>query len=579
MRRTILILLILVLLPSALAEGYTVAETPVFRETLTGETAPLRFYDDLPSVPCLGLNEFYRLMTGTALAVARRGDIYTFTAPDGATAAVDVGAGTLTCDDFLRFTNLMGQVVPGMDNQYLDAPAFVMPDGLEYADPEPVVLDFAKYHIPLHGGDGDVCLPVATLSDVFTNLAYNYVSYNGETLYINSDNRLDPAWLRDPGYVDPIYSRAERPADLAAYAYDELCFAVDTFYGYPGRAELNDDLLALGLDGALQAHSDYSRRCRELLRSQKLGEYALGSQLLSTLLEDGGHTGLDFTDLWSEKPAFADFTADYYLASQADPPDRSAYARSRVNSVAQKLLRQKRRDAYGNDHYAEKGDTAVIWFDSFMYDFDGWQAYYAGEGPRPEGDQMAHVIDGLDRARANPAIHNVVLDVSCNTGGSADMVVAILSLIADVSTFDAENLPIRRVVTQRYRVDRNFDGTFDDSDNDVEYDFNFGVLTSHLSFSCGNLLPSLMHDLGMAVLGERSGGGTCAVELHATPDGFVYQFSSGLGRLVNAQGQPVDDGVPVDAVLTDGEDYSLFYDLDALSQAMNDFVATQSSTE
>ena len=71
----------------------------------------------------------------------------------------------------------------------------------------------------------------------------------------------------------------------------------------------------------------------------------------------------------------------------------------------------------------------------------------------------------------------------------------------------------------------------------------------------------------MAVLGEPSGGGTCAVEEHATPEGFVYQFSSALGRLVDAAGQPIDGGVPVDVPL----DAEHFYDLDAISAAMNAF--------
>jgi C-terminal processing protease CtpA/Prc len=179
------------------------------------------------------------------------------------------------------------------------------------------------------------------------------------------------------------------------------------------------------------------------------------------------------------------------------------------------------------------------------------------------------VIDGLNRAAENPEIKNVVLDVSCNRGGSADMVVAVMSLIADASDFSTENLLTGRVETQRYRVDRNFDGVFDDRDAAVRYDFRFGALTSRYSFSCGNLLPALMRDQGMAVLGETSGGGTCAVEKHAAPEGFVYQFSSGLGRLVDAQGQPIDGGIIPDIPLDEKD----FYSLKALSRAMNDFYA------
>lgn len=556
----------------ALAEDYASKEFPVFREALTEDRVALRFYDDHPNVPCLSLSGYYRLVLGHDMAVENLGDgRYEFTAPDGATAQMDVGAGTLSCADFPRFFNLMDAVCPGMDNQYLDAPAFARPDGLDYAVPAPVTLDLSAYRIPLHGEAEDVWLPLATLSDMFTNLAYLYTSFNGEKVYVNADNRFDPAWQRDPDYATPIYSRAMRDADVAAFAYDELCFAVDTFYGYPGRAPLNDLLAESGLDGALQTYSDASRRCRALLKSEKLGEYAVGSLLLSALLDDGGHSGLDFTALYRDDPAFADFAVDYYMAYENDPPDLSAHIRMREDAMQKKTMQQKRRKAYGNDHYVEKGDTAVIWFDSFMYDFDGWQAYYDGDGPRPEGDQMAHVIDGLERASRSPQVKNVVLDVSCNSGGSADMVAAIMSLIANRPEFTAENLLIGQNAVHRYRVDRNFDGAFDARDAEVRYDLRFGVLTSRLSFSCANLLPSLMRDCGMPVLGETSGGGTCAVAMHATPEGFVYQLSTGLARLVSAEGQPIDGGVPVDIPLTDGSDYSSFYDLDALSAAMNGF--------
>ena len=558
------------------AEGFRVAEAPVFREKLTDEAVALRYYDDMPDVACLGLSEYYRLVLGADMPVEVVADgVYAFTAPDGTVAVLDVNASTLTCADFPRFTNLMAMRAPGMDNQYLDAPAFVRPEGLACADPKPVLLDFAKYRIPVHGEAEDVFLPLNTLSDLFANLSYIYVSFNGENVYVNDDNRMDPAWRRDADYADPIYARAERAPDAAAFAYDELCFAVDTFYGYPGRAPLNDLLREKGLDGALRDYSDDSRRCRALLKSEKLGEYALGSRMLGVLLDDGGHTGFDYAEWYAEKPAFAAFAADYDAAAAGAAPGQAVRARMKRDGTNIKVMQQKRRRAYGNGHYAEKGDTAVIWFDSFMYDFDGWRDFYESGGPRPVNDQMAYVIDGLNRAAENPEIKNVVLDVSCNRGGSADMVVAVMSLIADASDFSTENLLTGRVETQRYRVDRNFDGVFDERDAAVRYDFRFGALTSRYSFSCGNLLPALMKDRGMAVLGETSGGGTCAVEKHAAPEGFVYQFSSAMGRLINARGETIDDGVPVDIPLTDGEDYAAFYDLDALSKAMNRFYAAQ----
>ena len=296
--------------------------------------------------------------------------------------------------------------------------------------------------------------------------------------------------------------------------------------------------------------------------------------MLYSLMEDGGHTGFDFSEFYVESEDNAGFAADFRAAYAADPPDKSAFDASHSLETTQKILRQKRRTALGSGHYAEKGDTAVIWFDSFMYDFAGWLDYYENGGPRPEDDQMAIVIDGLERARSNPEIKNVVLDVSCNGGGTADMVMAIMSLIANESAFTGENLLIQRNITHTYKVDRNFDGVFDARDDDVHYDFHFGILTSRVSYSCGTLLPLLMKQRGMPVLGEDSGGGACAVEKHATPEGFIYQMSSALCRFVDENGVSYDQGVSVDIPLTDGGGYAGFYDVDVLSRAMNAFYGT-----
>ncbi len=127
-------------------------------------------------------------------------------------------------------------------------------------------------------------------------------------------------------------------------------------------------------------------------------------------------------------------------------------------------------------------------------------------------------------------------------------------------------------------------------------DLNFAVLTSGYSYSCGNQLPCLMKDAGVPIIGERSGGGSCSVQRDLTGEGLVYSHSSWISRLVNDAGEEIDDGVPVDVDLleragskkerrvaefdgkrveTELHDYSSFYDLDNLSQVMNEIYATR----
>lgn len=119
-------------------------------------------------------------------------------------------------------------------------------------------------------------------------------------------------------------------------------------------------------------------------------------------------------------------------------------------------------------------------------------------------------------------------------------------------------------------------------------DLRFGVLTSETSFSCGNLLPSTLADAGVVLMGERSGGGSCAVENGVTADGVGWEFSSWRARLTNEAGHDIDDGVPVDVDLlmrvnapseevdmgfgkTEISDYHCFYEIELLSEVMNEY--------
>ncbi len=90
----------------------------------------------------------------------------------------------------------------------------------------------------------------------------------------------------------------------------------------------------------------------------------------------------------------------------------------------------------------------------------------------------------------------------------------------------------------------------------------------------------------------------------ATPDGAMYQISSHRCRLVNKDGEVIDNGVPVDKemlqrdengdVITKiytiqahgGElqevelpDYDAFYDLEAISRFLDDFYGNQALPE
>jgi hypothetical protein len=129
--------------------------------------------------------------------------------------------------------------------------------------------------------------------------------------------------------------------------------------------------------------------------------------------------------------------------------------------------------------------------------------------------------------------------------------------------------------TVELKADRNIDGTIDEADDAVSFDLNFAVLTCASSYSSANLLPQLLHERGIAVLGERSGGGACAMEFCTTADGWQFTISSNT-KVMSDTWESIDDGVPVDVELvevgSDGKrDYSALYDLVVVDQAMRSF--------
>ena len=107
-----------------------------------------------------------------------------------------------------------------------------------------------------------------------------------------------------------------------------------------------------------------------------------------------------------------------------------------------------------------------------------------------------------------------------------------------------------------------------------------------------------MKDDGYLIMGERSGGGGCAVLVQSTGEGMTYRMSAYRGRLVNKDGEGIDNGIPVDIDLipkrSNGEpkyvtvhgvqidaegntgdrrcpDYSEFYNINRLSEEINRF--------
>ena len=572
--------------------SYTERVVPVVTKIAPDGQVTLRFYDSMPNVAYISAADFQSIvLPGSTMTVTHTGaGQYTLANAD-ATATVNINDDVFVSDQFEAFTNQMGLLQPGMANVYYDGMPFVRFKKVSFFPLKAsTTLDLGAYGIDLHAdGKGAVYFPFATLADMYTDLYYHHAGFNGEKVVANlSLNEVNLGYI-DPDYNKTLLKQTTRPADLVDFNYKELCFAMDHFYGYPGRIKYNDALKAKGLDKVLEEDIESGPSIKKLLLSEKLSDYMIGMMGLTGVYYDG-HTAMTITSAMGDPEDTPELYNEYRTGLMANQ-DVMALIMTMVSGLqtmvadgqAVEALRPK---VYGEGvTYVKKGDTAVCVFDSFNERNEkAWKDYYAGNGPMPttentEGDDMVIFLDALKKAAADPEVKNFVIDITANGGGSADIVVAMTSLILGKSYISQDNSLTGQRSIVEYEVDRNFNGQFDAADQDVHYDLNFAVLTSGMSFSCGNLFPSILKDNGIPVMGATSGGGACAIQAMCTADGFCFQISSFRARLNSLEGDNIDTGVTPDIPIdNDGrvevklseenslmvKDYTKYFDIDYL---------------
>ena len=581
--------------------SYTEKVFPVVYKVTPDAQVTLRFYDALPDVPYISVSDFQSIvLPGSTMTVTHTGvGEYTLTNAD-ATAVVNINNDVFVSEDFEAFTNQMGLLQPGMANVYYDGMPFVRYKGVTYTPANvTTTLDMGKYGIDIHAdGKGAVYFPFATLADMYTDLFYHHTGFNGEKVVVNTSvNEVNLSEI-DPTYNEPLLSKKARSESMAAFNYKELCFAMDHFYGYPGRVKYNAQLKAKGLDKVLEEDVENGPEIKQLLLSTSMGEYFTGMMGLFAIYFDG-HTSMEILSqaVGNESEKYADLLAEFTRTQMAHMNFQGmlleAVAPMMSMMQSSMAVAQLRPAAYGQGvTYYKKGNTAVCVFDSFnSRNEKAWKDYYEGKGSMPtventQGDDMVIFLDALKKADADPEVKNLIIDISANGGGSADIVMAMTSLIMDKSYISQDNALTGQRAIVEYEVDRNFDGVFDEKDKDVHYDLNFAVLTSGMSFSCGNLFPSILKDNGIPVMGETSGGGACAIQAMCTADGFCFQISSFRARLNTLAGENIDEGIIPDLpIATDGKtqvevseeeavparDYSKFFDVDYLTKLLSEY--------
>ena len=562
-------------------EGYTEKDIPVYRKSLSGnEKMRCYYFDDMPNVPYVSYETFLKQFYKIDLKVTSSGSgVFNLSrkAEDKKTytAVLNTNKETLTVQNTSGFFEI-NEETEESGSERSEAAPFMKKEFTEKKSGtlKQKVYNFKKNGIDLKNLDDQPMMPLASLSDLYGNEVGSIVIYNGEKIYFDGESTVlnsGKARSDDYGLIQPLID-GTRSADMAEFAYKELCFAIENVYGYPNTTyPFAKKMKASGLDAAL---TELDPQTKKLLTSRNSENYIFGlNRLLMYWLNDGGHTGITFEEmeivttggsknknLKKNKKFVNDIGEGSWPGGKGtlntDTNPNLINCKRHEKAEAQKLsLSALRGEAYGTEEESGlkiKGDTAIIFFDGFELDEQGWKAYYkavdAGKKGTVPKDTYGLVATSLQKISQNKNIRNIVLDLSLNGGGVDIAMWGVEDLLfgknEHVVKFQSNGITYKSTKV----FDRNLDGKFDAKDKKVDFSkYNISVMTSEVSFSCGNALPAYAKQQNYMIMGANSGGGSCTVSLHSTADGFTYQISAQL-MIINpaAIGGNVDKGVKVD---------------------------------
>lgn len=530
----------------------------------------------LPDIPYIDAADYVANVFDTKFTETKNSDgTFTLSHEQGS-MTINTENDTICFDSFEDFMNIAGKSEGTMlDAKYTRASGVTLE-----GENKSITFDLGKYDLDIISYDDKVYFPLPTISDLLF-ISYNGAMYvDGSIYFFHSMNEVTTPYID----TSSLYESTQRSPELIDYTYNELCFVIDTCYGAPAKSKIGSLVQEKGLDKALDEYGDDTRTAKELLKSDDIINFIFGLCWLDDAFNDGGHTVL-YASIAPPMNAYKDSPVGQELLDRIKDPsniDAQVAVKTALGPSIKSMNNQKVKDLRAEQYSkyelvkswegpaASKlyvnGDTALFVFDSFQND----------------------AVDGFKWSLDYAAEHNLkkfVIDISCNSGGSTAVVMYMMGIMTNVRDHsNKEFLRCLNTVTgvaarTNYELDLNLDGEFDELDNEVIYDFEYAIITSHISFSCGNLLPVMSQDNGIPIFGQTSGGGSCMLSVFKTPEERIFTLS-GFKKFINKDDVDADIGAPVNYDLTktviadDGTeeiDYSGLYDIENISKLMDEF--------
>ena len=410
---------------------------------------------------------------------------------------------------------------------------------------DPVVLDCGAYGINLVADEKGVYVPLQTLSDFLLAIKNINAFYNGEIIAITFLSGFNGTPLGELFYnVEP----KDRSEAMGAFSFAELCLAFDNLYGLKESHGISSFADLVDQVGA-----------REIMMGPDPNQ---ADAALFTII----WKHLD--DMHSSFVAPSPLSREGLLDEMIEKIGYGQQYDARVRQLIKYYFARYEKYPEGVPAYEEIGNTAYITFDKFLSAADEVD-FYETAPTADAADSVGILLYAYSQImREDSPIENVVLDLSNNGGGQAEAAVFVLSAFLGDGYASVKNTMSGALATGVYNVDMNLDGKFDEADRGLLTKKRFALITP-VSFSCGNLVPSVFKNSNeVTLIGRTSGGGSCVVLPMSTAYGTHFQIS-GPNRISfarNGSFYDIDQGAEPDISLIFPES---FYDREALTEYIN----------
>lgn len=352
---------------------------------------------------------------------------------------------------------------------------------------------------------------------------------------------------------------------------------------------LHDKMASVIADTAMPMYlRRYNRDIITFLFENYYGlKYSLGIQSMAKYFQSTSY----YADLLSDSPKTRGDALSYFITRLQDGHTNLlspavSWGEEYTVSVPQSLqatregiedaLKAAREAAYkeaglktNQVRYSQDGETAVFPLTKFAC----YEDYLDPTTKQPKVSiEQAMASDTYLQSKAyfeeiekKGGVKSVIIDMSINDGGNSGTMANLLALISrdNKSMVYFHHMPSNNVTTIETHLDMNRDGKVDEKDVTYGNKFNIYLLVSPCAFSCGTAYPFYAWTQGMAtIIGQKPGGGECALDLGVLPNGQIITHSGNLRIASPVQGGYIYDEAGPDISIE--LKYTDFYNLELI---------------